>query len=132
MEDLFTRIWENLADRIGGPMSFRLIMQPLVAAFFAVRAAMSDARLGNPAYLWTLISDSDARRGLLREGWTSIGKVFIMAVVIDAIYQFVVQRWVYPFETVIVAFILAVVPYVLIRGPLNRLVRRFWGAEREV
>jgi hypothetical protein len=48
-----------------------------------------------------------------------------MAMIIDGIYQLIVQRWIYPVEILIVAFLLAVVPYVLIRGPVNRLVRRF-------
>jgi hypothetical protein len=48
----------------------------------------------------------------------------------DCIYQLIVQRWIYPLEIVIVAFLLAVVPYILIRGPLNRVVRRFSSGKR--
>ena len=132
MEDLFTRVWENLADRVSGPMWFRLILQPAVASFFAIRAALGDARKGKPAYLWAVFTDAEARRDLIREGWSTIAKVFIMAIVMDAIYQFVVQRWVYPVETLIVAFLLAVVPYILIRGPLNRIVRRLRPAKTVV
>jgi hypothetical protein len=42
----------------------------------------------------------------------------------DVIDQFMVFRWVYPVETLIVAFLVACVPYVLIRGPIGRLVHR--------
>lgn len=52
-----------------------------------------------------------------------MAKVFIIAFVIDAIYQYIVLRWFYPGEALIVAFVLAVVPYVLIRGPVNRLAQ---------
>jgi len=131
MEEFFVRIWENLADRVSGPMWFRLIMQPLVAAFFAVRAAMSDAREGKPGYFWAVITHKGERRELIKEGWASVAKVFVMAVVIDAIYQLIVQRWIYPGEIAIVAFLLAVVPYVLIRGPVNRIIRRYnWVKEK--
>jgi hypothetical protein len=34
-------------------------------------------------------------------------------------------RWFYPLEALMVAAILAVLPYLLIRGPLNRVVRRW-------
>jgi hypothetical protein len=64
------------------------------------------------------------RRGyLLHEGWKAMLRVFILALVMDAIYQFIVLRWFYPGEAVITALILAFVPYLLIRGPVNRLAR---------
>jgi hypothetical protein len=53
-----------------------------------------------------------------------VAKVFIMAVVIDFIYQLIVFRWFYPGQAVIVAVVLAIVPFLLIRGPVNRIVRR--------
>jgi len=42
----------------------------------------------------------------------------------DAAYQFVVRRAVFPGEAVIVAIVLVYVPYLLIRGPVARLARR--------
>ena len=125
MEELFTRIWENLGDRVTGPMWLRLVLQPIMAAIFAVRAGLEDARQGNPAYFWTLLTNPEHRVSLIREGWSAIAKVFLMAMVMDTIYQWIVQRWIHAGEIVIVAFLLAVVPYILIRGPLNRLVRTF-------
>ena len=124
MEELFARIWEHLGDRVSGPMWLRLVLQPLMASIFAVRDALSDAREGKPGYFWAVITHREQRRELIKEGWSSVAKIFFMAVIMDAIYQFIVQRWIYPGEIVIVAFILAVVPYVLIRGPINRLVSR--------
>ncbi len=50
-------------------------------------------------------------------------KVFIMAVLIDAVYQYVELAWFYPGEALITAFVLAFVPYLLIRGPVNRIAR---------
>jgi hypothetical protein len=124
MEDLLTRIFENLIGRVSGPMKFRLILQPLMAIIFAIRSGLKDAREGRPAYFWALFTDSAHRRDMLRDGWKSVGRIFILAIIIDVVYQFIVFRWVYPVEAFLVAAILAFIPYLLIRGPVNRIARR--------
>ena len=125
MDDLLTRVWEHLGGRIGGPLTFRLILQPLVAAALAVRAGLLDARTGRAPYLWAILTNPAHRRDLLREGWKAVVNVFAVAVVIDVAYQLIVFRWVYPGEVLIVAFLLACVPYLLIRGPANRIASAF-------
>lgn len=60
---------------------------------------------------------------MLRDGWKAVGKVFVIAVIIDLVYQLIVFRWFYPVEALLVAAILAFVPYLLIRGPVNRIAR---------
>ncbi|MFZ0711284.1 MAG: hypothetical protein WAM53_14695 [Terrimicrobiaceae bacterium] len=47
--------------------------------------------------------------------------VFVFALILDVICQFVVFRWVYPGETLLVATVLGNVPYLLVRGPVNRI-----------
>jgi hypothetical protein len=42
----------------------------------------------------------------------------------DAIYQFIVLRWFYPGEALVTALVLAVLPYLFIRGPVTRIARR--------
>ena len=121
MDEMLARLWENLGGRIGGPLSFRLLLQPTIAVVLAIKAGLADAQAGKPPYLWSMLTNADDRRDLLRSGWKSVAKVFIMALVIDVVYQLIVARWVYPLESLIVAFILAVVPYLLVRGPVNRI-----------
>jgi hypothetical protein len=123
LEPLLTRMIRNLADRVTGPLQFRLILQPAMALFFAVRDGVKDAREGSAPYFWRLFTQPERWREWLRIGWKSIGKVFLMAVAIDAIYQFIELRWFYPGEALVVAFILACIPYLLIRGPVNRIVQ---------
>jgi hypothetical protein len=123
MEDMLSRLWEHLGGRVGGPLTLRLILQPLVATFLAVRAGLEDGRAGRPPYGWAVATDPEHRRELLREGWKAVGKVFVLAVVLDSVYQLIVFRWIYPFETLLVAFLLACVPYLLVRGPAGRLSR---------
>ena len=130
MDEILARIWDDLAGRVGGPMSFRLVLQPAMAVWLAIRAGLADARAGRPAYGWAVLTDRANRRGLVREGWKSIAKVFAAAVAIDAVYQFLVLRWVYPGEALVVAFLLACLPYLLVRGAVNRLSRSRPSIER--
>lgn len=130
MDDIITRAWMNLVSRVGGPMTFRIILQPTMAALLALLAGLRDARENRPPYLWTVLTDPSQRGDLLRHGWKAIGRVFILAIVMDIIYQLIVVRWIYPLETLIVAIALAVVPYLLIRGPVNRLVS-WWYRRRK-
>jgi hypothetical protein len=127
MFDVFSRVWENLIGRIGGPLSLRFLIQPLMATILAVRDGVKDAREGRPAYLWSLVTDAGHRRERLRNGWKSVGKIFVIALVLDTIYQIIVFRKFYPGEAMITAAILALIPYLLLRGPVNRLARRLRG-----
>jgi hypothetical protein len=125
MEDLFTRIGDNLISRISGPMTFRLYLQPAMAIFFAIRDGLKDAREGNPYYLYSLCHDPHNRGERLREGFKAVARVFVFAIIMDLIYQLIVLHWFYPGEALIVAFILAFIPYLLIRGVVNRIARHF-------
>ena len=123
MEDLVTRVVENLIGRLSGPMKFRLIIQPLMAAVFAVRDGLKDAREQRPPYLRAIFARPDLRSDMLRDGLKSVGKIFVIAVIIDLVEQFIDFRWFYPGEALLVAFILACIPYLLIRGIVNRIAR---------
>ena len=125
MKDLLVRGWMNLFDRVGGPMTFRIILQPAMATLLAVVAGLRDAREGRPPYLWTVLTDPLQRANLLREGWKAVARVFVLALIMDIIYQLIVERWIYPLELLSVAIVLAVVPYLLVRGPVNRLAQRW-------
>jgi hypothetical protein len=127
MRDMLLRGLFNIADRVGGPMTFRVILQPLMAALLATRAGWKDAQTGRPPYLWTILTDPSQRGQLLHEGWKSIARVFVLAIIMDVIYQIIFLKWVYPLELILVAILLAVVPYLLLRGPVNRLVGRLRG-----
>jgi hypothetical protein len=117
------RIVENLFARLDGPLHFRFIFQPLMASIFAVIDGVKDAKTGRPAYFWTLLFNPGHRKELVKEGWKSVGKIFILAIFLDVVYQLKVHSTVYPGEMLIVAFALAIVPYLVLRGPVNRLVR---------
>jgi len=123
MEEYFSRLWDDLIGRIGGPMAFRLLLQPAMAMIFAIRDGLKDAREGRPAYLYSLFAEPENRRSRLREGFKAVARVFVFAIIMDLIYQVTVLRWFYPLQALIVAFVLAFLPYILLRGPANRIAR---------
>ncbi len=127
MEELFVRLQDAVMSRLQGPLKFRFIIQPLMAVIFAVRAGMGDGRNGRPAFLWSVFTDPAGRAHLLKDGWKDISKVFIVAVVMDLVYQFIVMRHLYPLKALLVAAVLCIVPYALLRGPVGRLTRRAKG-----
>lgn len=128
MEDILVRFADNLVGRLHGPLTLRLLLQPAVAIFFATRAGLRDARGSRPPYFWALLNNAEHRRDMLREGWHDVGKVFLIAIVLDVVYQLIVVRWIYPGETLIVAAILALVPYLLFRGFVTRIARLIRGS----
>jgi hypothetical protein len=128
MEELLTRVTENLVGRVHGPLTFRFLLQPAIAIFLAVRAGLRDAREDRPPYFWALLYNPVHRREMLRDGWRDVGKVFVIAIILDVVYQLIVLRWVYPGETLIVAAALALLPYLIFRGLITRIARFVRGA----
>ena len=124
MDDVWGRLVAGAAARISGPMKFRIVLQPVMAAYFAVRSGLADARDGNPPYFATLLSNPAQRGALAESGWRDIGKVFILAVVLDVAYQIIVSDRVNPLDAFTVAVVLAIVPYLILRGLVTRFVRR--------
>ena len=123
MGSFFSNYWTEFVARFDGPLHFRLFVQPLMAILFAVRDGSTDAREGRGAYLWSFVTDPEQRRYLLESGWKGISKVFVLAFVLDVVYQLMVSRGLKPVQALLTAIVLAVVPYALLRGPVNRVLR---------
>ena len=105
-------------------MDIRLVLQPAMATVLAIRAGLHDARSNRPPFLWTLVTDRGERRALLRSGWRDVGRVFVLAWLVDAVYQIVFLQAFRPLQGLLVAVVLAFVPYGVVRGLTTRLVRR--------
>ena len=58
-----------------------------------------------------------------RTGWQEIAMLFAAALILAVVYQLIDLHRVYPGEAMLVAILLAVVPYLLGRGVVNRLFR---------
>ena len=94
MDDMWMRFATDMTDRVTGPMKFRLLLQPVMAVIFATLSGLKDARTGKPPYFWALLTDPSHRRDMFKDGWKSVGKVFVLALILDVIYQLIVLRFV--------------------------------------
>jgi hypothetical protein len=117
------RLATNLIDRLHGPLTFRLILQPTMACLMAIRDGLKDAKANQPAYFFSILTDPAHRKEQLREGWHAVLKIFFLAILIDGVYQWKVLHWFYPGEALIIAILLAQIPYLLVRGPVNRIAK---------
>ena len=130
MEDYFSRLWNDLIGRIDGPMKFRIILQPLMSVYFAYKAGKRDSVSGEVPYFIGLITEKGETKALVKQGWKDVGKIFIIATVIDIIYQLILiykfgtQPTIYPLEVLITAVMLSFVPYIIFRGLFNRILRK--------
>jgi hypothetical protein len=124
MEDFISRLYDAVVSRLHGPMKFRFVMQPLVAAIFAVRAGLGDAKHGRAPFLWSIFTVPESRSYLIKDGWKNVAKVFTVATVMDLVYQYIELGRMRPLRALLVAAVLCFIPYLLIRGPVNRLARR--------
>jgi hypothetical protein len=95
-----------------------------MAALFAIRAGLRDVRKGRPLYFWAFVQAGAERKRMAIEGWKDVGRVFILAIGIDLIYQAAVLHHFRPGEAVFLGIVLAIVPYLIFRGVVNRLLRR--------
>jgi hypothetical protein len=129
--DMIVRGWENFLARPTGSLNLRFILQPAIATLIAVRAGMKDAKEGRPAYLWAALTNPEYRWQLLHGGWKDMRTPFLIAATLDAIYQLIIHKFIYPLELLFTATLLALVPYFILRGPVNRIARRFIGRETE-
>ena len=123
IDDTFGRVASDLFGRLDGPLSFRFVLQPMMAAIYALRDGIRDARQGRPAYFWSILTRRGELWGLLREGEQAVVRVIALGVIMDVIYQLIVFHWIHPFELIVVVLALAFVPYLLLRGPVNRIAR---------
>lgn len=123
LQEALARGWGNLIGRWDGPMSFRLLVQPAVAILFAIRAGIHDARENKPTFLGCAISNPRSWRARMRQSWKDVGKVFIVALILDSIYQVVVHSGIFALEMLITATVLALVPYMVFRDLVSRVAR---------
>jgi hypothetical protein len=124
MEDILSRTWVHLVGRLDGPLHFRFIVQPVVAVLIAARAGLRDAHAGRPPFLAALFWRRESRHGLWQETKKDIWKLFLVATLLDVVYQLRVHAAVFAGELLVTAVALSFVPYALVRGSVTRVARR--------
>jgi hypothetical protein len=119
-----SEFFAELLARETGPLKLRFLLQPVTSIFFAVRSEIRDAREGRTPYFTGLLADATRRRQIIQEGRRDVGRVFLFCLVVDLAYQVVVLHAFRPLEAAVVGSVLAIVPYLLIRALLSRILRR--------
>ncbi len=123
------RVWQNLLERSSGPMTFRFILQPVMATIAAFLDGLRDARTGRAPFLEAVLTDPAKRAGRLQEAVIATARIILLGLVMDAIYQFIEFKTFHPAEAVIIALLLAFVPYVALRGIVSRIARWWIGRQ---
>jgi hypothetical protein len=121
------RFWADIFGRFGGPMTFRFYLQPAMALIAALIDGINDARYGHKSFFWSVHGDPSRHAGRLREGLISTARVALLGISMDAIYQFKVLDQFYPAEAVMMALLLAVIPYFIFRW-IVEYIARWWLA----
>lgn len=119
-----SRMWQNLFERPGGPMVFRFFLQPTMAAIAAWRDGINDARNGRTPFFAGALADPAQRTVRLNEALVATARIILLGLVMDGIYQFIEFRTFFPAEAVVIALVLAFVPYILLRGLIARAARQ--------
>ena len=119
------RLWKDMLARPGGPMTFRFILQPAMAATAAFRDGVEDARIGRTPYILSMLRGVEPRGARLWESVVATARILVLGVVMDSIYQGLVLRTFYPAQAAVIAVLLALVPYLLLRGPFERIARHW-------
>jgi hypothetical protein len=125
--DQLARVWQNLVDRPGGPMVFRYFLQPTMASVAAILSGIKDARLGRTPFLHAVLTNPAERAGRLDEAIVDTSRLLLLGLIIDSVYQFVEFDSFHPGEAVIITLLLAFLPYLLLRGLVARVARRWIG-----
>jgi len=126
--DFIHRFWSDMVGRTDGPMTFRLLLQPTMAIITATIDGLRDAKLGRSPYFVKLVHGANygERVQTFREGFSAVARILLLGVAMDVIYQFkVFGAFRHPLETLVISIVLAFVPYLLLRGPIARIARRW-------
>jgi len=123
---LFTdQFFQDIVARLSGPGRFRFVLQPLVAILLGARDGRSDARAGNPPFLWRLIFPGDSpRRELLRGALSSVSNLVAVAILLDVISQYLIFHEIHPGAALLLGPVLIALPYSFSRALTNRIAQR--------
>ena len=95
-----------------------------MALFLGIRSGIRDARNGKEPFFWSALTHPENRKALIKDGWKDIARLFVLALVLDMLVQWIMFKWIYPGGALLVAFFITIVVYVSVRGPTTRIIRR--------
>src|SRR5215470_2571902 len=81
--NVLQQFWHDLVERPDGPMRFRFVLQPLMAAIVAIRDGLEDARSSRSPYFATVVRNPQERAGRLREGLNATARIIALGLIMD-------------------------------------------------
>lgn len=112
----------NIMLRYTGPLHFRMVLQPIMAILLGIRDGLKDAKQGNPPIIEDIVFVPEHRDRNLKSAWKALTKPMVLAVVLDAVAQYLIFKQVLVIPALIVGITLMGVPYLLARGITNRIL----------
>src|SRR5271169_4377002 len=112
---------EELPQRFTGPGRFRFILQPVIAIALGIRGGLTDAKVGNPPYLFGLLLGAGRRRELLRSGVVAVRNLVALGIIMDLVFQLVLYHSVHPGAALLVGPIFIAFPYAMSRALTTRV-----------
>jgi hypothetical protein len=119
------QVMDELVQRVlDGPMQFRFVLQPAMAASLGIRDGLADFRAGVPAILPALLTRAGDRASLWKMLLRRLRWSIFAATAIDAAVQYVMFRHIRPLSALIVGSALMALPYCIARGLSNGIRSR--------
>jgi hypothetical protein len=118
-----TLLPDTLEAMLSGPGRLRFVVQPLIAIALGIRDGRRDAAAGRPPYALGVLFVQGTRKAELMAGLRTLAKPLVVAVLLDAILQYVILRSVRIWHALLAGTILIALPYVAARGLTNRYVQ---------
>jgi len=95
----------------------------MIAIVLGVRGGRTDARVGNPPYLFGLLFGAGHIGELLRSGVTAVRNLVALGIIMDLVFQLVLYHSVHPGAALLVGPIFIAFPYAMSRALTTRLRR---------
>ena len=124
MDEIFTRVWQDFVARTTGPLWFRLILQPLVATVFGVRAGLKIRQMEAKEGAHDRLLDPVHLKDLFRQALRDVGVMFLVGFILDGVFQVIGLKAFYPGEALVAAFLLVALPYQIVRSLVAWLGKR--------
>ena len=114
-------VLQRFIERLTGPMHVRFVIQPAMAIILGIRDGIRDAREGRTPIIWDLCTRHEGRARKLKEVLTRLMVPLIVAIVLDAVVQYMLFQRVRVLGAVVVGTVIMGLPYSIARGIANRI-----------
>jgi hypothetical protein len=118
-----TLLPDTLGAMLGGPGRLRFLVQPLIAIALGIRDGRRDAAAGRPPYVFGMLFVQATRMEEVMTGLKTLGTPLVVAVLLDALLQYVILRSIRLWHALLAGTILIALPYAAARSLTNRYVQ---------